>query len=360
MPDILRNINGFSRPVETEEEGILEGFNLREAEVYFSANVDPYFSGYLIAAVLEETAHIEEAVIQTTSLPYGLEIKGGKLLSNFGRINSQHGHFWDFTDQPLVYALTLGDHGINDTGLQLSWLAPTEFYLSGGIEAFTGNNEGMFSYAGENPLPDKPNPRLLVGWLKTAPNLTAKHALQFGASLGKGLHQETSDADSNGLADRWLDGSSRFWGLDFVYKYNAMRSYGQGNLVIQGEYFSRAENLTVAGDTLTPASVEQEQLDKQDGYYIQATYGFLPRWQAGLRWEQVGLLNKTDWPDGTSDNFGDSNRLALALTHRLTEFSYLRLQFSNGNYDTPSGVENASEVFLQMQISIGKHGAHKF
>ncbi|MFH1230824.1 MAG: zinc-regulated TonB-dependent outer membrane receptor, partial [Planctomycetota bacterium] len=99
---------------------------------------------------------------------------------------------------------------------------------------------------------------------------------------------------------------------------------------------------------------------QQDGYYLQATYGFLPRWQSGLRWEQVGLLNKSRLPNGNSDSFGDSNKASLSLTFRPSEFSYLRLQISNGNYETTNGSENVTQIFLQLQISLGKHGAHKF
>ncbi|MEW6027197.1 MAG: TonB-dependent receptor [Planctomycetota bacterium] len=359
---ILEEVSGFghSHGDAGHEHGPLEGLNFREAEVYFSVNIDPSFYGYAIIAAFEEGAHIEEAVIQTTSLPYGLEVKAGKLFSNFGRLNSQHSHYWDFTDQPLIYRLTLGDHGLNDMGLAASYLAPTDFYLLGGIESFQGDNEQMSAYSGEDPLPERLGPRVLAGWLKVAPNLPSKHGLQFGASFGQGVHQEIHDGNSDGTDDHWLDGHNQFWGTDFVYKYDSMKAYGEGDWILQGEYFRKDGDLVVRRHDLVPALVSRHKKDQKDGYYLQAIYGIMPNWQAGLRWEQAGLVNSERLPDGTRNSFAPSNKSSLALTYRPSEFSYVRLQYSNGNYETSGGSENISQISLQLQISLGKHGAHKF
>ena len=56
------------------------------------------------------------------------------LTSNFGYLNEQHHHSYDFADMPLVYESFLGMHGINETGLQLQWVAPTDTYLMLGAE----------------------------------------------------------------------------------------------------------------------------------------------------------------------------------------------------------------------------------
>ncbi|MFH1230781.1 MAG: hypothetical protein V1709_04715 [Planctomycetota bacterium] len=202
---VLQDIKGFTIPTDAEEEPI-EGINPRESELVLSSIIDPYFSGYLIASMQNEGAGIEEAVIQTTDLPYGFEVKAGKLFSNFGRMNSQHSHVWDFIDRPLIYQLTLGEEGLNDTGVQVSYLAPTFYYLLTGIEAFQGNNELMFNYSGKGSLPERSGPRVLVGWLKAAPNLPDCHALQLGTSFGHGIQQKIFDNNNNGTDDQWLDG----------------------------------------------------------------------------------------------------------------------------------------------------------
>ena len=66
----------------------------------------------------ENGVAVEEAYFTTTSLPAGLRLRGGKLNSNFGRINEQHHHYWDFGDMPLVYDAFLGMHGLSEMGVR--------------------------------------------------------------------------------------------------------------------------------------------------------------------------------------------------------------------------------------------------
>lgn len=362
---ILEEMSGFGHVHSGEEEhhhGVEDGFNLRHLELQLSATADPYFKGSAIAAVSEESAELETAEMETTCLPYGLKLRGGKFFSDFGYINAQHSHQWDFVDQPLIYKLTLGDHGLNDKGLQLSWLAPTPFYLMAGVEAFQGDGESeqMFNYIGADPLPTHDGPRIGVGWLKVSPNLPGNHALQVGIFGASGKHQEAHDGDGDGTEDHWLDGDSSFWGADVVYKYNAPAAYGQGDVVVQGEYFNRRKALDVVAHDLAPALVGNSRTDDQDGYYVQAVYGFLPRWRAGLRWEQVGLTSDSDLPDGTSESYGSSYRTGAMLDFTPSEFSRLRLQVSQGAYETPDGNEGVTEVYVQWMLSLGAHAAHKF
>lgn len=111
---------------------------------------------------------------------------------------------------------------------------------------------------------------------------------------------------------------------------------------------------------LAPHLVGNSKVDHQDGYYVQAVYGFLPRWRGGLRWEQVGLTNDSDLPDGTSESYGSSYRTGVMLDFTPSEFSRLRLQVNQGSYETVDGKEEVTEVYLQWMISLGAHGAHKF
>ncbi len=340
--------------------GVEDGFNLRHLELQFSADVDTYFKGSAIAAIDLDGAELETAEIETTCLPGGLKLRGGKFYSDFGYINAQHSHSWDFTDQPLIYQLTLGAHGLNDKGLQLSWLAPTPFYLMAGVEAFQGENELMYAYHGEEPLPQEDGPRLGVGWVKVGPNLPGNHALQLGAFGASGVHQEAHDGNEDGVEDHWLDGDSTFWGGDVVYKFNAPHPHGEGDFVAQAEYFSRKKDLDLVGHDLAPELVGNSRVDEQDGYYVQAVYGFLPRWRAGLRWEQVGLTNESKLPDGTTESFGTSDKASLMLDFTPSEFSRIRLQGNQGTYETPEGSEDVTEVMVQWMVSLGAHGAHKF
>lgn len=365
---LKEEISGFSETPGMVEEsghehahGTEEGFNLRHVELQFSAAVDPYFKGSAIAAVDLEGAELETAEVETTSLPWGLTVKGGKFYSNFGYVNSKHAHQWDFTDQTLVYELLLGEHGLNDKGLQLSWLAPTPFYMVLGAESFQGNNEKMFAYHGDGSLPRHEGPRVGTGWLKVSPNLPGAHALQAGLFAAKGVHQEElSLDDTDPEADQWRDGYNAFHGADLIYKFNSPKAYGQGDFFLQGEYLKRKKKMEIVQDDFNDTRVGNHQVDVQDGYYAQAGYAFLPRWRAAARWEEVGLTNKTDLPNGDSSVGGLSRKLTGMVDFTPTEFSRLRLQYNTGSYLVNEGRTHGSEIFLQWMVSIGAHGAHSF
>lgn len=360
---IFEHMGGFGHSHGSDGHdhgGLDQGFNLREVELWLSAAVDPYLKGYATLSFSGNSAEVEEAVAETLSLPWGFKLKAGKYMSNFSRINAQHPHSWNFVDRPMIYELTLGDHGLNDLGVQASWLAPLHQHLLFGLEGFQGNNEWMFNYIGGDNLPERDGPRLWVGWVKWSPLLPDKHALQLGAFGARGVDQEAHDEDSDGNNDHFFNGYSCFYGLDFVYKYTAGRAHGHGDFTLEGSYLRRRIDLTLTQHDLEPGLVGSDKISNQDGYYLQGVYGFLPRWRGGLRWEQVGLVNDVQTPEGQSE-YDPSWRVSGMIDFSPSEFSRFRFQTSYGGYQLDDGSEdNAWQVFLQMIISLGSHGAHEF
>lgn len=337
-----------------------EGFNLRHVELSFGAAVDPYFRALAIAAIDLDGAEIEVAEIETTGLPAGLKLKAGKFCSEFSHHNPKHAHQWDFTDQPLIYKLALGDHGLNDIGAQISWLAPAPVFVMLGAEAFQGDNERAFAYHGEAPLPDEQGPRVAVGWLKVAPNLPGRHGMIMGAAVGTGTHQEEHDGDDDGEQDHILSGDSAFWGAHLVYKYNSPKPYGEGDFTFQCEYFRRSQDLDLVAHDLRPDLVGNSLEKNQDGCFIQAVYGVLPRWRLGARWEQVGWVNDITKPGGETEEYDTSDRISAMIDFSPTEYSRLRFQVNHGSYATEDGRERGWEGYIQLMVSLGAHGAHAF
>src|SRR6266498_3571546 len=110
------------------------GFNARNIELALDGAVDPYFEGFAnIVFKLdndnETEVEVEEAFMQTTNLPFNLQLKGGQFFAAFGRLNPVHPHAWDFVDDSLVNGLFLGPDGLRGVGAQLSWTLPTPWYL---------------------------------------------------------------------------------------------------------------------------------------------------------------------------------------------------------------------------------------
>jgi hypothetical protein len=380
------------------DHGISEGFNLRAAEITFTGSVDPYFDMMVVAAVTSQDIELEEAYVTTRSLPAGLQVKAGKFLSDVGYINKHHIHDWYFVDQPWMRELMFGDEGLNEVGVQLSWLAPFDTYTRFGLEVLEGDSPGVASYIGDSRhemvtvlpgednqpvrnrwradknLRDRDGPRLFTGFVKWAPDLGFDHAMQLGAFGGIGQVWQNEEGHSSGRLETW-DGDSQFIGADLVYKFGRGGLMGHGNFVLQAEYvyreldveyqsrqFTDFSNLALTGPADDPD--RRDQRWKQDAFYLQGVYGFAPRWNAGLRVDGVGLTNRA-FDDGTDalgrrgmrDDLDASWRYSGQVTFAPTEFSRLRGQVS---YNDIAGGHEAWQFMLQYNMSLGVHGAHAF
>ncbi|MBE0597247.1 MAG: TonB-dependent receptor [Desulfuromonadales bacterium] len=360
--EILEEAQGFEGDHDEAGHGhgeLARGLNLGGTEIVFSASVDNYFDALVNLAVDGDGIEVEEAFGLTRGLPAGLQLKFGKFLSGIGYFNQLHPHAWAFADQNLPYRLIFGEENLNEVGLQLTWLPAWPVYTLIGVEALQGSNEKIAASdldipAGfEGRLKDRAGPRLFTGFIKIGPDLGPDHALQWGLFGGfSRLHQEEH-------GDEFLEGESWFTGTDLVYKFDAGGSHGKGNLVLQGEYIYRVKELEVAAHATEPLAIGEEEKFTQDGLYLQGTYGFAPRWTAGLRYEMAGLTNDIKTDAGT-EKLDDSKRYSAAITFNPTEFSRLRLQFNRADIATDQGREKYNQVFLQYQLALGVHGAHRF
>lgn len=132
-------ITGFA-PTGAEVAPPRRGFGLGESELAVTANIDPYFRGQMVAALTaEDEVEVEEAFFQTLALGSGFTAKGGRFLSGIGYQNELHTHAWDFADAPLAYKAFLGGR-LNDDGVQVKWVAPTDLLVELGAEAGRGRS----------------------------------------------------------------------------------------------------------------------------------------------------------------------------------------------------------------------------
>src|SRR5690242_7598653 len=113
-PGIAAVLNGFyfaARHDPNASQGIVgvmmgdeagkpqRGFSIGESEVSFTANIDPFLSGFLdVSFDNANQPSVEEAYILTKDLPWGLTVKAGRFLSGIGYINERHSHDWQFSD----------------------------------------------------------------------------------------------------------------------------------------------------------------------------------------------------------------------------------------------------------------------
>jgi hypothetical protein len=341
------------------------GFSLREAEVTFSGAVDPYFDAWAIFAVGGGEVEVEEGYFQTRKFLPGLQLRGGKFYSGFGYVNKQHPHQWDFVDQNLAYDMLLGG-SINEAGVQLTWLPSLPFYAQLGVEALQGENERFSAQLGGEESPyfdEKAGPRLVTGWLKVSPNLGYSHAVQVGTSYAfSRRHQELAAHEHHegeeDHVDEAFQGDGQVLGLDFVWRYDSPRQFGAGDFSLQAEYLRRVKDLSLVGAGEEEAGGETRK-STQDGFYAQAVYGFAPRFTLGLRYDVTGMTNRIEGGEET-ESYGDSRRWSANLTFNPTEFSRFRVQYTRGDLSVGGAREKYDQVYVQFQMSLGAHGAHRF
>src|SRR3989454_3198638 len=110
-------------------------FNLRSAELFISADVDPFTRAYATInasadamANDEATLSVEEAAIVTTRLPYNVTVRGGRFFADFGVLPHSHHHDLPFAARPPSLAAFVGGDA-QSNGVVISWAGSTPLSL---------------------------------------------------------------------------------------------------------------------------------------------------------------------------------------------------------------------------------------
>lgn len=310
------------------------GFNLQQLELHLESNVDPFFK---LAANIVFSPHgveLEEAFATTLALPGNLQMRGGKFLERFGRINPTHPHQWSFVDQPVAIGRYLGEEGASGIGVEISWLAPLPWYVEfiGSVvypgEHHHDDEEEVVLEEEEVEEEEGQKFRFLTSVRQFFP-LSRDWALYWGVSAllvpenHHGKHVEILGSD-----------------LTLRYRPRGAASRTQVSLEAEGLY------RTGEGDA-----------DRTDdwGGYAQLVWLINPNWEVGTRY---------DWLSDCVDEHlepvfqGGRQRVSVQGTFYPSHFSRVRLQ---GSYDAPEATsEPIWATLLSFEFLIGAHGAHSY
>jgi len=350
-PDVSVILDGYYKQNNTALSHRDEGFGLGHTELSLSSPIDDLFEGRL-TAVLEDhegetELELEEAFLQTTGMPYNLNIRGGRFLSQVGYLNSRHLHEDDFVERPAAYRALLGSHYFDD-GLRLNLLLPTPFYWQIGAEAFDG---GRLSEGEEDIGVYTVNTRF-------GGDLSRSQSWQAGFSYLKNrqVHSEHGgdheaghsdhdhgDHDHSGHSHAAAYTGENLYIADLVWKWAPNGNNRQQQVTLSGEY--------MYADDLNEHATSD---DVHEGWYASAVYQFAPQWSAGVRYGEVDLK------EAHGDHFHGQNlqETDVMLAWSRSHFSTVRLQYT---HQEAHGFEEADNtVMLQYVMSFGAHGAHGF
>ena len=337
------------------------GFNARNIELAFDGAVDPYFEGFAnIVFKLDNDnqtdVEVEEAFMQTTSLPFNLQLKGGQFFAAFGRLNPTHPHTWDFADTPLVNGLFLGPDGLRGVGAQGSWTLPLPWYSQLIFASQNGRGSTGFSFRnpGDNGMffdritTDREARGLQdFVWIprfENSFNLSDTQTVLAGVSGAFGSNETGANS------------RTQIYGADLLYKWKSSHAEGGFPFVKwQTEVMYRRFQAGHGADDSFPVA----ETFHDWGLYSQVLWGFKKGWVVGIRGDYVDMQDSkfTDDLDRQS-----RWRLSANLTWYPTEFSKIRLQYNQDFLEQNFflSAREVESVFLQWEFILGAHGAHKF
>ncbi|GIX07445.1 MAG: hypothetical protein KatS3mg115_1848 [Candidatus Poribacteria bacterium] len=285
-----------------------EGLFVQEVEVRFTAFADPHVKADLTLSMHgAEGVELEEGYVQTLGLPANLLVRGGKFLVPFGKHNPLHTHEFPFVEPPLVHERLFGEEGLNEVGIEVSWLTPLPWYAEVGGALLNGDNPSLFDL--ERGLAYSGRVRNFFDWNETT-------TLELGLS-GAFQRQEGR-------------GWSRALGADWTVKWTPLETARHRAAVFQAEVVSGKD---------------------REGHSLFGGYG-LVRVRLGRPW----------WVQGGFDWLGEEafrSRARFALVFAPTEFQAIRFQYSVA-WTSGEEVEADHRVAVQYNVTIGSHPAHAY
>ncbi|WP_087018550.1 hypothetical protein [Thaumasiovibrio subtropicus] len=362
-PEIGVVLDGYYQSGERQLSEREEGFGLGHTEINMSANIDDKFRGSLTTVLESHGDHadllIEEAFIETTSLPHGLNIKGGRFLSSFGSLNNQHLHEDAFAERPVAYRNYLGGHFYDD-GVSASVVLPTDLYIRLGVEALSGQQMSA--------IDDPSTVGIYSATATFGGDISTASSWQLGFSY---LRNDNGRVDSFGDHDHDHDHDhphrfghdhdhshsasvtgKHLYGMDFVWKWAPNGNYKYQNLTVSAEW------LRLNDATSRDYKFEHDYPGTLDAFYLSGVYRLSPSWSVGARYSEAEDFDVKMYGHYPYFKRETEREFDLMLAWNSSHFGTIRGQYTRAENQRHDREDN---IFtLQYVMSFGAHGAHAF
>ncbi len=244
----------------------------------------------------------------TLGLPADLALKVGKFLGTFGKLNPLHTHRYPFVERPLAHEDLFGQEGLNEVGVEASWLAPVDWFseVVGGV--YNADNPGLFHSEDEEAV-------AFLGRSRNLVDLNEETTLEVGGSGLTGRDEE-SETRANVV------------GADITLKWSPLETQRHKALTLQAEY--------LRGDV---------QGEVREGAVAHVQFRLSRRWWVQGSW---------DW---LAEGDHATTRVRTLVAYVPTEFQALRLQYGA---TFPEDGDTEHRVALQYNFTIGSHPAHSY
>ncbi|MDO8548701.1 MAG: hypothetical protein Q7S39_00925 [Ignavibacteria bacterium] len=366
----IGTFNIFTNYIKGSDEYGKLNFETPALELFIDGYLNPYSRATVDIAFEEGKFGVEEIYAEVLrGLPLDLQLKAGKYLLGFGKINTVHPHAWSFLDRPLAHQIFFGEEGFNDIGFDVSFILPFEsIYTSFDIGVFKGDaigkikaadaedEESILELRGINPI--------TVGRLSMFYDIDDYNNLEVGLNGAYGLHAK-SEVNLAGDSTAILSKENLYFlygGLDFKFKYKP-DSYT--SFTLQGEGI--INNRDVVRDKGLGVNIEKQATEQITtfGGFIYCDYQFLKQFSIGVKYDfTYGIIG--DEPGATTLNNDDKNTTSGISGwigyYPVEETLALRFGVQHLTFNYDDGISRDDETVIKLQIlfSLGPHKAHQF
>ena len=225
-------------------------FETPQMELFVESYLNPYAKAAGNISYEDEEFLVEELYANIVrGLPLDMQIKAGKYLVGFGKLNTVHPHAWPFLNRPLYQQIYFSPEGFNDIGFDFSFILPTEsFYSSIDLGIFKGDGIGRAEDPAASDFKDiRGNTPIVVGRLGSFFSISNFSNLEVGLDASYGIHSKlniTSSANGRPVTESL---NYTYAGIDFKYKYKPDKYTSftiQGEGILNHRKVLRKENIS--------------------------------------------------------------------------------------------------------------------
>jgi hypothetical protein len=345
----------------------VSGANVRNEEIILSGGIDPWFDAFAAVVFLideegETRVELEEAYARSACLPFGLELKAGHFLTEFGLTNPVHPHQWEFVNAPAALVRVFGPDLWRGPGARLAWTS-----CRGAVRALAGlqhpRGETQWSFLGEEGAEigaHEIQPRDLdgLGDLAWHLRLEGKAAFHGGRGTTTAVLGASAAFGPNGTGP---DGRTRIFGADLAVDRRPCGSccpwpsWSWRTEAVYRDYEAddqvRLVDDGMGGLVAVPVAARAYE---DWGLYSEFVWRFRCPWSIGARLE---------YADSDGAFAGAHARASLALTWYMTSHSRVRLQASYDRVDGlaaafPGEDDDVLGLWLNFDLALGGHDEH--
>jgi hypothetical protein len=183
---------------------------------------------------------------------------------------------------------------------------------------------------------------LVVPRLTVSADLTPTQTVVLGASAALGPNNAGLETDT------------KVFGGDLYWKWKSATAFqGFPFLSFQTEALMRKYETADRASAEDPSLLLPAETLEDRGAYAELLWGFKPRWVIGAR----GELLQADDSAFETELRTDRRRISPNLTWYPSEYSKIRWQY---NFDHRNEIGNDHSFWMQIEIILGAHAAHRF